>query len=115
MKVILLAILLPVLCMSNTCKILSSVPCGLMQTEGSCSACDSNTQVFNGYCYPYCPSGWTELMPGYCVNSTIISQHQNFTLCPSNLTYSPGGSCTTYNTQCSCAPSCPSNYVSNGC
>lgn len=60
-------------------------------------------------------------MPGYCVNSTIINKHQNFTLCPTNQTMelTAGGGeflCTSYNTGgCQCAPACPSGYLSMGC
>jgi hypothetical protein len=72
-------------------------------------------------CYAPCPSGWTQLIPGYCINSTIIQEHQNFTLCPTdeNVEMTAGAGqflCSTQNTGgCQCAPNCPSGYTSVGC
>ena len=88
---------------------------------GGCASCISGYGLYNGLCYPPCPSGWTELMPGYCINSTIIEEHKNFTLCPTNETMymsGPGGEfvCLTQNTGgCQCAPECPSGYTPSSC
>lgn len=82
--------LLPALCFANTCMFVSPSPlstsCEMLSSGGGCTVCKSGYDLLLNSCYSPCPSGWTQLMPGYCVNSTIINNHQNFTLCPTNQT-----------------------------
>jgi hypothetical protein len=91
MKTLLICLVIPALCLAQTCMFTtggaSSTQCLSSNGYGGCDLCASGYGLYNSLCYPPCPSGWTELMPGYCINSTIINKHQNFTLCPTNETY----------------------------
>lgn len=75
MKAVLICFLIPALCMAQTCMFLNgsitSPACSVPDGTG-CSMCGSGYGMYDTICYPPCPSGWTELMPGYCINSTII-------------------------------------------
>ena len=124
MKTLLICLIIPALCVAQTCMFMngnaSSSVCS-PNGFGGCTLCFDGYALYNSMCYPPCPSGWTELMPGYCINSTIIAQHQNFTLCPTNETMEMTAGagqflCATQNTGgCQCAPACPSGYSSLGC
>ena len=91
MKTLLICLVIPALCFAQTCMFTTggatSKECISPNGYGGCDLCASGYGLYNSLCYPPCPSGWTELMPGYCINSTIINKHQNFTLCPTNETY----------------------------
>ena len=124
MKTLVLCCMMLAVCFTQTCMFttgLTSGPECLAPSSGECGLCGNGYGFFNGACYPPCPSGWTELMPGYCINSTIIAKHQNFTLCPTNETMEKTAGagqflCVNYNTGgCQCAPNCPSGYTSVGC
>ena len=125
MKSLIICFLIPALCLAQTCMFINgtatSQSCLSPNGYGGCSLCASGYGLYGALCYPPCPSGWTELMPGYCVNSTLIQNHKNFTLCPTNETMEMTGKagmflCSTQNTGgCQCAPACPSGYSSIGC
>ncbi len=96
MKAVLIFLVIPAVCLASTCQFLSGTnnTCMTSNNGGGCASCISGYGLYNGLCYPPCPSGWTELMPGYCINSTILEDHKNFTLCPTNETMymsGPGG------------------------
>lgn len=115
-KVLILAFV-PILCFSQI-KLMSPTVCAMSNLDTNCGACNDGDLYLSGsnLCFPPCPSGFKTLLPGYCVNSTVISNHQTFTLEQDPHLYTQGGTvCTTYNPQCSCAPGCPSGYNSDGC
>lgn len=75
---ILIVIMLPALCIANNCTFTTAAPDNTSCSEynknqGTCTSCYNGYELLQGNCYPPCPSGYTELMPSYCFNSTIIN------------------------------------------
>ena len=69
-----------------------------------------------GSCYPACPSGYTQLMPSYCLSNSVINADQNFNICPTNTTEISSNQCyTPTNSTCLCGPPCPSGYEGIAC
>ena len=81
MKALILA-LVPVLCLTGDILLLSTTTCALSSAKADCDMCNGGDFYLSAshLCFPPCPSGYKTLLPGYCVNSTIINQQQTFTL-----------------------------------
>lgn len=71
-KKLILVALLPALILTNNFyfpKLPTLTECEEPNSiTGGCSQCDGGYGLYNGCCWPNCPSGFHALIPGYCVN-----------------------------------------------
>lgn len=120
-KLLLAIVLLPALCVGQACYLTAQMPppfnlnCSESSDPSWCQGCYYNFYVLGLNCYEPCPAGFKTLTQGYCVNDTIIQNHENFELCQSTTQLINSYYCLNPGPCSFCAPSCPAEYNAVGC